>query len=1089
MNKANESIEKTQKIGPSAKPFQVGEVLLGRFEILTCAGEGGFGVVYQAKDLQLGAVIAIKAMHPSFSKNKDAVQSLKNEILLLRQLAHPNILKVYEYYELDDRHFITMEWVEGELLESLIQSGSLEPEQIDDIIKQCLIAITYTAAQGVCHKDLKPENIMVMSDGQVRLFDFGIAGTLNQAQTGFFAGSPVYCAPEYLSHQDVNASTDFYALGVVIYRLCCTRAPFESNTIDALLSEKQQTPPFHPSHPELEKYHQVVNQLLAPLPSARPVDQESILAAVTQTESQSWWIKASVFVFMIVLVAGLYWFKGGEQAAQSGQSSLVVLPFYDTHPSDQKIHWLAQSGQVILSQSLSENPVLRVVSNSELTAAMKAIDGEAPFSDRQIANLGQLLNAQHFVQVTLRPLGQRQSLIEVDQKDLVGLQVISKHQQYEVTHDQDVGATLKDIASAIAGGFEGTVTNRRPIHFTPEELRILANINQAKEPSVKIVHWQSLLTQQPDHAIGWLRLGTLSQSIGDVDQAHQAFKQVMSLTDPKDPINQLSRARLQVLMGEPKEAEAFYLRLVDGGTRDAVLLLEAANYFIDMDALSQAESALQAVVSINDKHPKAWFELAKVAIWQGEINRAIEEYLTRALVTANHLKDPSAKGDVLNAFGVAYQRLGDNQQAIEYYQQALAIRQQSGDEAQVATTMSNLSAVLAITGAHQEAQNNLTAALQLYQNLNDELNESIILNEMGILAEEQGQYQVAKGHYQAALDIRMRLDEKWLKAESMNNLGFMYFLEGEHSHATIYWQQAQQIYQEVGDEVGEVQIMQNQGQLALRSGKITDAFKLFNDSHGLAEGLGLLTETAVAKANMAKIRWVQGSQQQAVEDLAQVFEEMKTAKDIRGMVEFGLLLAEWKLFLMDEVKVLQLLEGLRTYREDNMNPMQRAWFDVLDHHVMQSSDSQAVTQGVLGGGLSQHDQAYLLLRHWLLSDWQQPEVRQDIHQLLSGMNLKPYPLLDLLFTELAAFRAVDQSDDSGLDAWQQTLGEGMERFPNHWRRFYGLLLIEGNPSNNGVWQWGGLVEVEQALVQLQSAVAEDQRMEFLAKRVPPQEQP
>ncbi len=1088
MNKANESIEKTQKIGPAAKPFNTGDVLLGRFEIVSCAGEGGFGVVYQAKDLQLGATVAIKAMHPSFSNNSDAVQSLKNEILLLRQLTHPNILKVYEYYEMDDRHFITMEWVDGASLEALIQEGQLEPLQIDDIIKQCLIALTYTASQGVCHKDLKPENIMVLPDGQIRLFDFGIAGTLNQAQTGFFAGSPVYCAPEYLSHQEVNASTDFYSLGVLIYRLCCVDAPFEATSLEALVSEKQQLPKFNPTHGSLNKYHGVVNQLLSPIPSARPVHQANLLAAIETEGGSGWWMKAWVFASMILLVAGLYWYKSSNQVVDANPSSLVVLPFHDTHSADQKIHWLAQSGQVILSQELSDNPVLRVVSPSELAAAMKAIGGESPYSDRQIASLGQLLNAEHFVQVTLRPMGPTASLIEVEQKDLVGLQVITKLQQFEVSHGQDVGATLEKIALEIAGGFEGTVSNRPSIHFSPEQLRLLANINQSSELSEKITHWQALLAAVPEYQMGWLKLGALAQSNNNDDLAQQAYTRVLSLTEPKDPIYQLSRARLHVLMGQAGEAEAFYQKLISEGSRDAVLLLEAANYFINMDLLAQAESALQAVVSVNDKHPRAWFELAKVAIWQGEINRAIEEYLTRALVTANHLKDTQAKGDVLNAFGVAYQRLGDNQQAIDYYQQALTIRQQMGNEAQVATTMSNLSAVLAITGRHQEAQDNLTQALQLYRKINDELNESIVLNEMGILLEEQGQYQQAKDHYQEALDIRMRLDEKWLKAESMNNLGFMYFLEGEHNHATIYWQQAMQIYQEVGDEVGEVQIMQNQGQLALRSGKINEATKLFNDSLALAQRLGLLTESLVAQANLAKSQWQQGSQIQAVADVSQVYQEMKAANDVRGMVEFGLLLAEWQLYLLDEVSVLKLLEDLKPYR-GNMNPMQNTWFNVLLFHAMQSGDEAELFQSMTSQNFSDHDQAYLLLKMWVLSDWGDVSVREKVHLALQDVNLKPYPMLHMLYAEVSAYVWISQSNQAELASPTRILADGLVQFPNHWRRFFILLIIDGTAHASGAWTWQGLSEVEEALIHLQKPVAEDQRLKFLEKRVPPEDQP
>lgn len=223
----------------------MGNRLAGRYELLDIIGEGGMGVVYHAKDLELGEDIAIKLLLPHFTKNKSDVQRFKREIVTARKITHPNVIRIHDFGLTKREAFISME---------LLTGGSLADRMCDPIPFTDAVSIAIGIAEGlgeahrkgIIHRDVKPHNVMFDAEGTVKILDFGIArlATAHTTTVGF-TGTPFYMAPEQADARKVTTRSDVYSLGVLLYELFTGSLPFEDESIIrlALMHANDPVPP------------------------------------------------------------------------------------------------------------------------------------------------------------------------------------------------------------------------------------------------------------------------------------------------------------------------------------------------------------------------------------------------------------------------------------------------------------------------------------------------------------------------------------------------------------------------------------------------------------------------------------------------------------------------------------------------------------------------------------------------------------------------------------------------------------------------------------------------------------------------------
>jgi hypothetical protein len=225
--------------------FTPGTILADRYRIIGLLGRGGMGEVYRADDLKLGQPVALKFLPPKLADDPVRRERFFAEVRITRQLSHPNICRVYDIQEIEGRHFLSMEFIDGEDLASLIRRiGHLSNEKALDIARQLAAGLAAAHERGVLHRDLKPANIMLDGHGHVRITDFGIAiAAEDETQAAEIAGTPAYMAPEQLAGKGASVRSDMYSLGLVLYEIYTGKKAFTATTLAELREQKETHTP------------------------------------------------------------------------------------------------------------------------------------------------------------------------------------------------------------------------------------------------------------------------------------------------------------------------------------------------------------------------------------------------------------------------------------------------------------------------------------------------------------------------------------------------------------------------------------------------------------------------------------------------------------------------------------------------------------------------------------------------------------------------------------------------------------------------------------------------------------------------------
>ena len=237
---------RTSGSGPGPVRFLPGDVLADRFRIVEPLGRGGMGEVYRADDLHLDQAVALKFLPADLQDDPGRRDRLRNEVRLARQVSHPTLCRVYDVGEVDGLLFLTMEYVDGEDLASLQRRiGRLPEDKGLEIARQLCAGLAAAHARGILHRDLKPDNVMLDGQGQVRVTDFGLAA-LKDSVSGdeVRSGTPAYMSPEQLRGREVTVRSDVYSLGLVLFELFTGRRPFDGRTVSDLARQhEEETPP------------------------------------------------------------------------------------------------------------------------------------------------------------------------------------------------------------------------------------------------------------------------------------------------------------------------------------------------------------------------------------------------------------------------------------------------------------------------------------------------------------------------------------------------------------------------------------------------------------------------------------------------------------------------------------------------------------------------------------------------------------------------------------------------------------------------------------------------------------------------------
>ncbi|HQH28016.1 MAG TPA: serine/threonine-protein kinase, partial [Oligoflexia bacterium] len=240
--------------------FTPGTLVAGRYQICSALGSGGMGLVFLVEDQQLNNQrLALKLLHPRFAADESIFARFRNEVLLARNLAHPNIVRVYDFGQMSDGYcYISMELVDGDSLRQQIDSAikshairgvkkGLPFDKALELLQQILSGVEHAHQQGIVHRDLKPANVLIDKNGRAKIVDFGTARAVKVearlTQTGQVLGTPAYMAPELMQGSRGDSLADIYALGVMAYEMVAGEVPFIADSF-VQMAVKQMHEPF-----------------------------------------------------------------------------------------------------------------------------------------------------------------------------------------------------------------------------------------------------------------------------------------------------------------------------------------------------------------------------------------------------------------------------------------------------------------------------------------------------------------------------------------------------------------------------------------------------------------------------------------------------------------------------------------------------------------------------------------------------------------------------------------------------------------------------------------------------------------------------
>lgn len=814
--------------------LEPGQLLAERFRIVRLLGHGGQARVFEAYDEVLETPCALKVLAQEADASE--IEHLRNEVLLARQIHHANVVRIHEFYATSQATFFTMSLVNGVVLSQALD----DCPAATDIIKwfeQLLGALQSCHESGVIHGDLKPDNLLIDTDGNLSIIDFGIGRTLDDSTTQF--GSTGFVAPELALSQQVTTASDRYALGKTL----------------ALMLEASDASSWKNTPIKKRSLQKLAVRLQADTPNHRPSLAQCRDVLHSDTSRLKKW--AVLVAVILVTFSALIFMLPQEHKERPSETSVITIAIamIDGEPALAELtHLLLQAEPNIYS--IEPQNVNQLIENL----------GIQPFeSASERARLAQLTQAQYLLILTPRTLGgklQLHTLLTAHPSEQV---IFSK------TFDTE-NVAPEQLVKAISDALND----------------VLPRQNDATQSSnfigSKVV--QDLATARAENDITKLTL-----KLRDVIDSPQT-PAVLKLQ---------ARIELAIINRQFEPAASLLDQLLKQFPHRADVLAQRASVAAELNDLSSAREYYRLALSHDRNQPMWWFELARLKIIQGETESAINEELTQSLIQFRQREDLNGQGLILNAFGVAYLRLAKFNTAAQYFQQALEYRTEAREPRERITTLSNLATVLAITGEIDKADEALREATRLADAINDALAVAHIENERGLLFEEQGDYQSALRHYKRALDIRLREGDDYVQSQSINNVAFINFLIGDFSLAEVYWRQALQIVESLDEQATLHSIQLNLVQLLIAQGQFNQAEQLLAEllrSTDKSAEANLSTQLQISRLNFLQGRMAVADEAgKQADQIAQSINDPRGAiESLLWRAEMAVLLHQTQLF-------------------------------------------------------------------------------------------------------------------------------------------------------------------------------------------------
>ncbi len=635
------SIAHTETLQAPKADLTTGSTYAGRYQIIEELGKGGMGKVYKAHDTEIKEKVALKLIKPEIASDERTIERFQNELKFARKISHRNVCRMYDLNKEEGKYFITMEYVSGEDLKSLIRRvKQLTVGTAIFIAKQVCDGLSEAHRVGVVHRDLKPSNIMIDKDGNTRIMDFGIARSLKGkgiTGAGVMIGTPEYMSPEQVESKEVDQRSDIYSLGVILYEMVTGRVPFEGDTpfsvgvkhkseipqdpreINAQIDEDLSQVILKCLEKDKERRFQSAAEVRAELENIEkgvPTTERIVPTRKTSLTSKEITVQFSVkkvflpaLIFVAVVIIGLVIWRllpKGEAAPMISDKPSIAVMYFENSTGDANLDHYRKAISDLLITDLGQSKYFKVLSGATLYNILRQLDQleEKSFSSEVLKEVASRGGVDHIVMGSYTSAGDtyriNYTLLDANTAELLS------SERVEGTGEDSIFSMVDEL------------TRKIKTHFQLSDEQIESDIDR---------YIGEITTSSPE-AYKYLITGIEYANTVQHEKAIELYEKAVAL-DPEFAMAYRAMAMAYSNLGLRSRTDEYMKKAMDLKDRLSDrerLRIEADYYRRSEKTIDKAIAAFEELLSLYPKDAGARHNYAILCSSIGDRQKAIEQY-------------------------------------------------------------------------------------------------------------------------------------------------------------------------------------------------------------------------------------------------------------------------------------------------------------------------------------------------------------------------------------------------------------------------------------------------------------------------------